>query len=284
MSAVTIQRNTNVSQSRYMLIRSDGQWIELPPTFTLPHSRINRRVGVTDRIRSDGGIDTGDWTYDGRKLSLQYSHWQVDPTVYRLSLNVLEGFFQKRFKPYYIVDTAELIRAKIVLTAHDVEENNGNNNQVSLGNAMALEMLDAMWESTVESFYPESGSAGSGAGTGATYDRLDDGDEITITNECEFSVRPIIELKAVDNLESLIFENRTTDTGFEFESADYVAGSLLKFDGTTGAVTLQGSEKSANILSGGPIVLVPGPNVFRYTQSSSGRVDFRAYWRERFAY
>lgn len=284
MSGQELRRNTIVSESRYYISRSDNQIIRLPRSFKITHSRINRRIGVSDRLRADGGISTGDWTYDSRKMGLEYAHFGEATAEYRLSLNVLEGFFDYRFQPFYIVDTSENIRTKVAPISHDVQEQPGNNNQVSLNNQISLEMLDAFWESTFQEFFPVGGSAGSGAGTGATYSRLETSDEVTITNECEFPVKLIIELKAVDNLLNLIFENITTDSGFEFESQDYLAGTVLKFDGTTGIVTLQDIEKSSSLLSGGPLRLVPGPNVFRYTQEANGRVDFRAYWRERFAY
>lgn len=274
MSSPVLQINAAVPGSRYHFTRQDGAVLELPRQYEYLHPNTRRRISAGDRLRADGAHAVGDETYEERKFSIHYAEWAAgDQTKYRANLNELEGFFRREFRPYYLVDSINAIRTRIVLIENRIKEIKGNNNQVSIGNSLECLMIDGLWEDQTQSEWPPAGTSGV----------LSSGQEIAVDNLSNFDAYPEITIIAQANVVVFILENTTVQGGFQFESNDFLTGRTLFFSSVTGTVTLDGVEKSAAVSRGGPIIFNPGANTIRY-ESPNGPAEVLIRWRRRYAF
>jgi len=280
---LVLNQALSLSKSTFAVSRADGAFIDLPKSFSFETPDISRRISVGDKLRQDGGIVTGDGTYQERRLQMRYSFASSTDATYRENMNTLEAFFRKNQRPYYLTDKANEIRAEVILTKHGIKESAGGRNRAAINSTLDLVMVDGLWEDQYETIWPDGSTGGGGTLPSGEVETMVDGGTANINVSGKFDVFPVIEFTAVGNVISFIFENTTLSGGFEFESNDFLSGTTLIFSSIDGTIYLDGVESSAYLTRGGPIILQPGDNTLSY-ESAGGDVQVQISYRNRYAF
>lgn len=287
-----LAKNVAIPGARWSFDRDDGAFFDIPVQFEITDPGHTRRYKVADRLRQDGGTAIGDGTFRPRQLVMKYGHYSAIDSVWRDSLNQLEAFFRDDERPFFLVDQNNSIRAEVVPVRNSIGSPAGLDKKFTNTAGMVFEMVDPLWESINEIVRP-TGTGSTAEGTGVTGVEgttggdsgfiLQNGTEITLTNNSLFDVFPVFTFIAQADIVKFIWENLTLGGGFEFESNDFVSGTTLIVSSVDGTIELEGAEKSASINQGGFITLVPGDNNLRY-ESDNGNCIVQTTWRNRFAH
>lgn len=235
-------------------------------------SAYKLRVQTENRYGKAGGELVGDQAANTRNISINFNNTARNDTDYIDQINSTVRVFQRGLQPFYLVDTDNNRRARVLLSSiNDTPNSKGLLMRVG-DNNIDLVMLDSLWEDLNETEEFSNGLA--------------NGEELEITNNSDVDIYPIIEITALVDNGEFIIENLDTGTLARISTSGFTATTKIILNSVTGEIILDDGFSSAEISfalvdGSGMIKLTPGSNTLRY-ESTFGAVDLKVRYRERY--
>lgn len=231
------------------------------------------RLSLSERIQQDGAAVSSDRRTGSRDLSLTFdaaSKGTASIATMRAAFNSLVAFFRPSLAPFYLEDTTNGIRCRVELKGLNPAASPATLWKMMEKNSVSLSMISAFWEDLTASTLSATGG-------------LANNGTLVVNNTGSFECFPTYTITALADITLFRITNSTTGLGFELEDLGFGTNSVFIFDTQTGEITLDGEERSASLVSGGPVYLSPGSNTLTY-ESNDGSVSLSVSWRRRYVW
>jgi len=247
----------------------------LLPGWMLSEASLDRRLGIEKRFGKAGGRVTGDREIDARRYTLETDFTSTDDTGYHKQFDDFLRIVDKRFFPYFLIDTDNNRRFEVEFSKISAPVKKGMEKRHA-GIKIDLIMVESYWEDLLETEVSSPSALTPSGGT------------LSANNLGAVEAYPIITISPAANNSAFTLFNNTIEDLISIGSTAFVPGTTITIDAQLGTVKISDGTTETDIsftVSDGTgfFSLASGVNVIEY-ESSFGSADITITWRNRYAY
>jgi len=242
------------------IVKGGDSW-ELPNNFHLTDAGFEKRMELTERAFSDGGINKGDDMIDIRSLKLEGELLANSDGEYDSKWNEL--ILKMTQVEFYLEDGSWQI---LIAGAKRIDQTFDKSLRKRLGQIeIELVASDPFWEHKDLSTKEESCPAPP--------------EEFVVTNDGSYVAYPVITITANANNPNMTLKNITDNNAiFSYIDSGFLITKVLVVDCKKGTVKLDGTN-TIRYFAGQFLRLLPGNNTIRY-EGANATVKFEFYRRK----
>lgn len=224
-----------------------------------------------EKFGTSGAFETGDGTIKSRSFSVSCYIFGRNDLEYRKRLTALNQFFRAKFRPFYIYDDDNLIRAKIRLEGIDQKFKSAGLENIFADLELKLEMLDSLWEDsseTEEQFYTVAPN------TTFTVN-VSDPNNLDVVDAF-----PVFEIVSAGFNPNIVLTNLANNGTIRLSDSNIGAGVKLTVSSIDGTVKIGSNLKPAVKTGGYFLRLENGDNIIKFQSLTAA--DIKVTYRKRF--